>query len=69
MTLAKKLLVLVLLIVLTTPMLGCGVGITPAANRRAAMRVVDYDARMMVDDVTLFLQLDRPRRGSRWVID
>jgi hypothetical protein len=66
---AKKTLVLVLLMALTVPVLGCGVGSTPADNRRAATRVVDYDARMLVDDLALFLQLRRPVRASRWVID
>jgi len=69
MTFAKRLLVLVLLLALTVPMLACGVGSTPAENRRSALRVVDYDARMMVDDLALFMQIDRPLRNSRWVID
>ncbi|HVP12616.1 MAG TPA: hypothetical protein VMV94_15680 [Phycisphaerae bacterium] len=70
MTFAKKMLMLVLIVVLAAPIFGCGsVGATPAYNRRAASRVVDYDARMFVDDITLFSQLDRPFRGSRWVID
>ncbi|MBN2563315.1 MAG: hypothetical protein JXQ75_20535 [Phycisphaerae bacterium] len=69
MTFAKKILVLVLLVVLTAPIVGCGVATSPAENRRACNRVVDYDARMMVDDLAIFLQIDRPIRNSRWVID
>jgi hypothetical protein len=69
MTVAKKTLMLVLLAIILSPILGCGVGSTQAENRRCASRVVDYDARMFVDDITLFSQLDRPFRGSRWVID
>lgn len=69
MKFTKRLLVLALLVVLVVPILGCGVGVTPAENRRAATRVVDFDARMLVDDMALFLQLDRPLRNSRWVID
>jgi hypothetical protein len=69
MTFAKKMLMLVLIAVLSAPIFGCGVGSTQADNRRAAARVIDYDARMFVDDVMLFSQLDRPFRNSRWVID
>jgi hypothetical protein len=69
MTMAKRILIVALIVVGTAQLFGCGVGVTPAENRRAAARVVDYDARMMVDDVTLFTQLDRPIRNSRWVID
>lgn len=66
---AKKILVLVLLIVLVGPVIGCGVGRTPADNRQAITRIADYDARLLVDDLALFLQLRRPMRASRWVID
>jgi hypothetical protein len=69
MTFAKKMLMLVLIVVISAPILGCGVGSTPAEGQRCASRVVDYDARMFVDDITLFSQLDRPFRNSRWVID
>jgi hypothetical protein len=70
MTFAKKMLMLVLIVVLTAPILACnGVGSTPPENRRAAARTIDYDCRMFVDDITLFSQLDRPFRNSRWVID
>ena len=69
MSFAKKMLMLVLLVALAAPVVGCGVGTTPAENQRAFRRVVDYDARMMVDDLQVFLQIDRPVRNSRWVID
>ncbi len=69
MTLAKKMVLLLLVIVLVGPILGCGVGTTQADNKRAFNRVVGYDARMMVDDLALFWQTDRPLRPSRWVID
>lgn len=69
MTMTKRILMMVVLIAATSQLFGCGVGSTPAEHRRAAARVVDYDARMMVDDVILFTQLDRPVRNSRWVID
>ncbi len=66
---AKKILVLVLLIALVGPVIGCSVGKTQADNRQAITRIVDYDTRMLVDDLALFLQLRRPMRASRWVID
>ncbi len=69
MKFTKRLIVLALLVVLVVPIVGCGVGSTPAENRRAATRVVDFDARMLADDLALFLQLNRPLRTSRWVID
>jgi hypothetical protein len=69
MKFAKRIMMLVLVVAGTSQLFGCGVGSTPAEHRRAAARVVDYDARMMVDDVILFSQLDRPVRNSRWVID
>lgn len=69
MSFAKKTLMLVLLVALTVPVVGCGVGTTSEENQRSFRRVVDYDARMLVDDLQLFLQIDRPMRSSRWVID
>jgi len=69
MSFAKKMLMLVLLVVLAVPVVGCGVGTTPEENQRSFRRVADYDARMLVDDVQIFLQIDRPVRNSRWVID
>jgi hypothetical protein len=69
MTLAKRMLVLVLIVVLSVQVFGCGVGSTPAENRRTAARVIDYDARMLVDDTALLIQLDRPRHASKCVID
>ncbi len=69
MNLAKKACLLVLGLALTAPILGCGVGSTPAENRRSIMRVADYDARMMVDDLGLLTQTDRPLHTSRYVID
>ena len=77
MTLAKKMVLLLLVIVLVGPILGCllppilapSVGSTTPDSKRAFNRVVGYDARMMVDDLALFWQTDRPLRTSRWVID
>jgi len=70
MNMVKRILMVVLVVVGTAQLFGCsGVGKTHAEHRRTAARVVDYDARMMVDDVILFTQLDRPIRNSRWVID
>ena len=66
---AKKLLMLMLVVALSAPIIGCGVGSTPTENNRNIARVVDYDARMMVDDLILFAQLHRPLRTSRWIID
>ncbi len=69
MTIAKRILMVVLFVAATSQLFGCGVGTTPAENRRAAARVIDYDSRMMVDDLALFTQLNRPHRSSRWIID
>jgi hypothetical protein len=69
MSIAKKLLMLVLLVALAAPIIGCGVGTTPEENQRAFRRVADYDARMLVDDLQIFLQIDRPFRGSHWVLN
>lgn len=69
MNFAKKVLMLVILVALIAPVVGCGVATTQEENRRAFNRVADYDARMLVDDLNLLLQIDRPMRNSRWVID
>ena len=69
MSLAKKAFLLVLGLALTMPIFGCGVGSTPAENGRSIMRVADYDARMLVDDLGVLTQTDRPLRTSKWVID
>lgn len=69
MNLAKKSVLFVLGVVLTAPIWGCGVGSTPAENRRTVMRVADYDARMLVDDIGVLTQTNRPLRTSRWIID
>ncbi|MCK6456058.1 MAG: hypothetical protein L6Q92_05955 [Phycisphaerae bacterium] len=47
---------------------GCGVGTTAADTMRQTARVADYDARMLVDDVSLFIMTDRPMRGSYYAI-
>ncbi|MFQ5429949.1 MAG: hypothetical protein ACE5E1_06525 [Phycisphaerae bacterium] len=65
----KRLLLVVFAAAVMGPVLGCGVGTTVADNRRTFNRVVDYDARMLVDDVSLFMQTNRTLRTSRWVID
>ncbi|MEE8170698.1 MAG: hypothetical protein V3T70_09130 [Phycisphaerae bacterium] len=48
---------------------GCGVGRTASEVDRDARRVANMDAHMLVDDLTLLLQLDRPLRTSRWVVE
>ena len=65
----KKLLIVVFAVAAMWPVLGCGVGTTMADNRRTFNRVVDYDARMLVDDIGLLMQTNRTLRTSRWVID
>lgn len=70
MKLTKKLLMVALLAALTVPAIGCaGVGSTAAENRRAIARIVDYDARMLHDDLALAALTRRTLRTSRWVID
>ncbi len=66
----RKLASLALLaVVLIAPAVGCGVATTRQENNRMISRVADYDARMLVDDIALFAQTNRPFRGSRYVID
>lgn len=48
---------------------GCGVGMTRQDNVRQFKRSADYDSRMLVDDVRVFLLADRPFRGSRVPIE
>jgi hypothetical protein len=69
MKLAKTTILFVLGLVLAFPIFGCGVGTTQAENNRTIRRVADYDARMMVDDLGVLTQTNRPARTSRWVID
>ncbi len=70
MNVAKKLLMVALLAALSVPVLGCaGVGSTPAENKRAIARIIDYDKRMLYDDWALATLTRRTLRTSRWVID
>ena len=69
MTIAKRLLLLVLVVALSTPVIGCGVGSTQADQDRMVRHVADYDARMLVDDFATFTLLHRPFRGSRYVVE
>lgn len=69
MNLAKRAFLFVLGLVLAAPILGCGVGTTPAENNRTIRRVADYDARMMVDDLGVLTQTHQPSHTSRWAID
>lgn len=48
---------------------GCGVGRTSPEVWRDARRSSLQDAYMLTDDTALFLQTDRPYRGSRWVVE
>ncbi|MCG8409406.1 MAG: hypothetical protein MI923_29730 [Phycisphaerales bacterium] len=58
-------------VALTATLLGCsgGVGSTVEDNKRAFNRVVDYDMRMLVDDILLFTMTHDVHRTSRWIID
>jgi len=69
MKLAKKFVMVLILAAIFAPVGGCGVGTTQEENKRTISRSWDYDMRMLTDDVGLFLQVDRPRRTSKWVID
>ena len=69
MKLAKLAFLFTLGAALVSPILGCGVGSSAAENRRTIMRVADYDARMMVDDLGVLTQTERPSRTSKWIID
>ncbi len=69
MKIAKRLLSLAILAAMFAPIGGCGVGSTKEENKRAIARSWDYDKRMLVDDLGLLIQVDRPRRTSRWIID
>jgi len=48
---------------------GCGVGRTNGEVNRDARRTFVYDSRMLVDDMSLLFQTDRPLRTSRWIVD
>lgn len=66
----RKIATLALLaIVMIAPVVGCGVATTQSENNRMISRVADKDARMLVDDIALFAQTNRPFRGSRYIID
>lgn len=66
----RKLIALCLLVaVVISPMIGCGVATTEQENRRMVNRIADLDAKMLVDDIALFCQTNRPLRTSRWVIE
>jgi hypothetical protein len=69
MKLAKIAFLFVLGAAFVSPIVGCGVGTNQAESNRSIRRVVDYDARMMVDDLGTLTQTDRPFRGSKWIID
>jgi len=69
MKIARKLQSLVILAAMFAPLGGCGVGTTQEENKRTIARSWDYDKRMLVDDLGLLIQVDRPRRTSKWVID
>lgn len=45
---------------------GCGIGRTAAEKDFIVSRVIDADARMLADDLSLFFQTDRAWRGSRF---
>jgi hypothetical protein len=67
---ARRFVCLILALAAALPVLGgCGVGTTQQENNRQLGRVIDYDARMMVDDLALLLQTRRPHHGSRYIID
>ena len=68
---AGKLLMVVFTVALMVSLLGCsgGVGTTVADNKRTFNRIVDYDTRMLVDDLMLFTLTDDVFRTSRWIID
>lgn len=71
MKLFRKFLLVLFVTALTAPVVGCagGVGTTRADSRRTFNRIVDYDQRMLADDLALFFQTNRTLRTSRWVID
>ena len=47
---------------------GCGVGRTQDEVSRDTARCFNYDAYMLTDDLSLFCQTDRPLHTSRMVI-
>ncbi len=71
MSLTRKLMMLVFTVALAAPVLGCmgGVGSSAADSRRTLARIIDYDTRMLLDDIALLTQTHRTLRTSRWVID
>lgn len=66
----RKLIALaVLALAVITPVIGCGISTTEPENRRMLMRIADLDSKMLVDDIALFAQTNRPLRTSKWVIE
>jgi ABC-type uncharacterized transport system auxiliary subunit len=63
----KRLTVLIVLFA-ALAIAGCGVGSTQQETWRQVSRVANYDARMMVDDLSLLTQTHRPLRNSRWIL-
>lgn len=49
---------------------GCsgGVGRTSGEIDEDFRRVVEFDSRMLVDDISLFTQTEHPMRTSKWLI-
>jgi hypothetical protein len=69
MKLVKKAAVLLVLVTMISPIFGCGIGTSVADNNRSIRRVTELDSRMMVDDLLLFSQYNRPLRTTRWVTE
>lgn len=69
MNLTRKMFLFVFGLILLAPIVGCGVGTTEAESHRTVMRVTDYDARMLVDDIGVLTQYNHPLHTSRWVVD
>lgn len=65
----RFLVMLALTVAAIAPLTGCGVATTSTENRRVFDRVVSYDAKMLVDDLALLCQTNRPLRTSKFIID
>ena len=61
---------LVMLIVVLASMClgGCGMVYSPAERRRQALNISDYNARMLVDDWDHIWFADRPSYASYWPV-
>ncbi len=66
--LVKRIVLILALVCIVIPVVGCGVGTTVSDNNRSIARTADYDARMLVSDLGELAQVERPFHGARYPV-